>query len=327
MEKTTLEKINRFTRRELGEDEVYTFSVILCDNDIDRDLERFSDEALVTLAEKFIGRTGISDHDPSSANQTARIFDTQIMTDESRTTAYGAPYRYLNGGKQITTLTSRGFTSLLCQNQIEPGMKTGVSINSLMDGLYSLPYVEHEDNSDTSNYIFVKNNSTMWDALANLSYKLCGTYPYIRGTNTVRITPMSTPKSYTYSTSDLLTMGEEFTFRRLISDFHMADINGDHGTYSLSDSDVSARGIVRHKYFELDRQFLYDPQQALEYRDKYAYRGFKRSFCSYRGYNGEELSDIVTFGKIKSARIGCVEITGSQKGVITEISTYNDKFT
>ena len=50
MEKTTLEKINRFTRRELGEDEVYTFSVILCDNDIDRDLERFSDEALVTLA-------------------------------------------------------------------------------------------------------------------------------------------------------------------------------------------------------------------------------------------------------------------------------------
>lgn len=58
MEKTTLEKINRFTRRELGEDEVYTFSVILCDNDIDRDLERFSDEALVTLAEKFIGRTG-----------------------------------------------------------------------------------------------------------------------------------------------------------------------------------------------------------------------------------------------------------------------------
>lgn len=78
MEKTTLEKINRFTRRELGEDEVYTFSVILCDNDIDRDLERFSDEALVTLAEKFIGRTGISDHDPSSANQTARIFDTQI---------------------------------------------------------------------------------------------------------------------------------------------------------------------------------------------------------------------------------------------------------
>ena len=45
----------------------------------------------------------------------------------------------VNGGKQITTLTSRGFTSLLCQNQIEPGMKTGVSINSLMDGFYSLP--------------------------------------------------------------------------------------------------------------------------------------------------------------------------------------------
>ena len=37
MNKTTLDKINKFTRRELTEDELYTFSVILCDNEIDRD--------------------------------------------------------------------------------------------------------------------------------------------------------------------------------------------------------------------------------------------------------------------------------------------------
>lgn len=125
MEKTTLEKINRFTRRELGEDEVYTFSVILCDNDIDRDLERFSDEALVTLAEKFIGRTGISDHDPSSANQTARIFDTQIMTDESRTTAYGAPYRYLKAEAYMVRTSSNA--ELI--KEIDGGIKKEVSIS------------------------------------------------------------------------------------------------------------------------------------------------------------------------------------------------------
>lgn len=125
MEKTTLEKINRFTRRELGEDEVYTFSVILCDNDIDRDLERFSDEALVTLAEKFIGRTGISDHDPSSANQTARIFDTQIMTDESRTTASGAPYRYLKAEAYMVRTSSNA--ELI--KEIDGGIKKEVSIS------------------------------------------------------------------------------------------------------------------------------------------------------------------------------------------------------
>ena len=44
-----LDKINKFTRRPFSEDEVYVFSVILCDNDIDRDCERFSDEALETI--------------------------------------------------------------------------------------------------------------------------------------------------------------------------------------------------------------------------------------------------------------------------------------
>lgn len=45
MDKETLEKINKFTRRPLREEEIYAFPVTLCDNDIDRDNERFSDEA------------------------------------------------------------------------------------------------------------------------------------------------------------------------------------------------------------------------------------------------------------------------------------------
>ena len=37
-----LDKINQFTRSQFGSDELYIFSVILCNNDIDRDYERFS---------------------------------------------------------------------------------------------------------------------------------------------------------------------------------------------------------------------------------------------------------------------------------------------
>ena len=40
--------INALARRELGEDEVYTFALRLCDNDIDRDGERFDDGTLDT---------------------------------------------------------------------------------------------------------------------------------------------------------------------------------------------------------------------------------------------------------------------------------------
>ena len=86
MEKTILDKINRFTRRKLTEDEVYVFDLVLCDNDIDRDCERFSDKALEALRERFIGRTGIFDHDAAASNQNARIFDAELITDESRTT-------------------------------------------------------------------------------------------------------------------------------------------------------------------------------------------------------------------------------------------------
>ena len=90
-----LELIGQFTRKKLERDEIYTFSLILCDNEIDRDCERFSDAALETLKSMFIGKTGIFDHKPSTSNQTARIFDTEIITDESRTTKNNEPYKYL----------------------------------------------------------------------------------------------------------------------------------------------------------------------------------------------------------------------------------------
>lgn len=120
-----LDKINKFTRRPFTEDEVYVFSVILCDNDIDRDCERFSDEALETICRSFIGRTGISDHQPSAANQTARIFDTELITDPERLTAYGAPYKYVKASAyMVRTDDNRNLIA-----EIDGGIKKEVSIS------------------------------------------------------------------------------------------------------------------------------------------------------------------------------------------------------
>ena len=41
-----LAKINNYTRRSFTADEVYAFSVVLCDNEVDRDFERFDENAL-----------------------------------------------------------------------------------------------------------------------------------------------------------------------------------------------------------------------------------------------------------------------------------------
>lgn len=125
MEQKILDKINRFTRRELSGDEVYVFSVILCDNEVDRDGECFSDDALDELSRKFIGKTGISDHNASSANQTARIFDTEVVTDSTRTTKLGQPYKYLRAGAYM--VRTEGSRELIAE--IDGGIKKEVSVS------------------------------------------------------------------------------------------------------------------------------------------------------------------------------------------------------
>lgn len=75
-----LAKINAFSRRELSAEEVYVFSLVLCDNEIDRDYERFPVESLQVLAGLFVGKTGIFDHNPKGENQNSRIFETVVET-------------------------------------------------------------------------------------------------------------------------------------------------------------------------------------------------------------------------------------------------------
>lgn len=89
--------INSFSRRELTEDEVYTFPVVLCDNETDRDYERFSVDALKELGKLFVGRTGIFDHNPKGMNQTARIYSTEIVTEPEKKTSSGEVYTALKG--------------------------------------------------------------------------------------------------------------------------------------------------------------------------------------------------------------------------------------
>ena len=48
--------INAYSRRTLTKDEVYVFGVVLCDNDIDRDNERFTVESLFELEKLFVGK-------------------------------------------------------------------------------------------------------------------------------------------------------------------------------------------------------------------------------------------------------------------------------
>ncbi len=119
-----LEMINRYTKKELSSDDVFVFSVVLCDNDIDRDGERFSDAALEKLSEMFVGVTGITDHDPKSKNQTARIFSAAAERVGGKKTSDGRDYIRLKAKAYMPRTT--GNADFI--RELEGGIKKEVSV-------------------------------------------------------------------------------------------------------------------------------------------------------------------------------------------------------
>lgn len=74
-----LKLINKYALCPLTADDVFTFKAILCDNDVDRDFERFTAKALQDLQKLFVGRTVIKDHSHRSDSQIARIYATEVV--------------------------------------------------------------------------------------------------------------------------------------------------------------------------------------------------------------------------------------------------------
>lgn len=125
-----LELVNAFARAELKAEDVYIFSVLLCDNEVDRDYERFSENTLRELSELFVGVTGICDHDWRSGNQVARIYRTELVTDKNRTTSYGCPYVYLKGyAYMLRTESNAEFIA-----EIDGGIKRETSVGCSVAG-------------------------------------------------------------------------------------------------------------------------------------------------------------------------------------------------
>lgn len=112
----------------MAADELYTFTVVLCDNEVDRDYERFTVDALRELAKLFLGKTGIFDHSAKAEHQAARIYDTYLEEDDSRTTEDGERYTRLVA-KAYLPRSEKNSQLIL---EIDSGMKKEVSVGCSM---------------------------------------------------------------------------------------------------------------------------------------------------------------------------------------------------
>lgn len=114
-----MEQVNKFTRHKLTADEVYIFPVVMCDNELDRDYDRFTVDTLKQLANRFIGKTVICDHDRKNINQVARIFSTEVVHNPS-----------------VKTFDGQDFYQLTCKAYMLKNESTQPIINNIEAGIY-----------------------------------------------------------------------------------------------------------------------------------------------------------------------------------------------
>ena len=115
-----LEAINAQAKAKLNAEQVYVFSLRLCDDQIDRDGERFDTAALPTLAKLFLGKTGIVDHKWSTESQVARIFAAEVVKEDG--VSYIKAWAYIRRGGNADEVIA----------DIEAGIKKEVSVGCAM---------------------------------------------------------------------------------------------------------------------------------------------------------------------------------------------------
>ena len=115
-----LEAINNLAKAHLTAEQVYVFSLRLCDDQMDRDFERFDGDALPELAKLFLGKTGIVDHKWSSEKQVARIFQTQVVKEKG--VSFIKAWAYIRRGGANDEIIA----------DIEAGIKKEVSVGCAM---------------------------------------------------------------------------------------------------------------------------------------------------------------------------------------------------
>lgn len=89
-----LSAINKYTIEPVSAEQIFTFKVAICDNEVDRDFEVFPRNSLEKLAAMFKGKTIMKDHKGQTDNQVARIYAAEVA-DGHGTTKNGEGYAQL----------------------------------------------------------------------------------------------------------------------------------------------------------------------------------------------------------------------------------------
>jgi len=171
---TDLKKINLFEETPLTAEQVYIFTMKLCNNEVDQDLERFSQDALEHLGELFVGKRGLIGHKSIRVDQQPLIYRTEVVEEPETLTAAGDPYRWVKAWAYLLrTEENRDFIEeiewgIKNKKEVSVGCSMGRNVCSIcgkekgncayLPGKYygdRLCYFELQDPKEVSEWAFV----------------------------------------------------------------------------------------------------------------------------------------------------------------------------
>ncbi len=228
-------------------------------------------------------------------------------------------------GCDLLTVKCRSFPILLTQNELAKGMYFNLTIGQLINDYCHIPFLTCEERQETG-YISVKDGTSLWDCIVSFGYKMTAHYPYVTG-NKVMLSPPEDAAVHVIPTGDAVEYGTMYDTSKLVSHYHMEDIEENPDAYQQENPVAVQVNVIRHRYIPFDRQFLQDPEKALTFRNLYSQRGWHADYIVYAGFHNEGLGESVSYGSfLQTQRICRMRFTFGKKGMFTKVWTYKDGF-
>ncbi|MCR5307098.1 MAG: hypothetical protein K6E36_11410 [Oscillospiraceae bacterium] len=232
--------------------------------------------------------------------------------------------RRQENGQCILSVHSQSYSAALVQNQLVPGVHSDVTLISLMT-TYQLPNMTYEQVPDPISYIYVRENTAMWDAVIAYSYKRSGSFPYLRTPDLLCVSPQTGTDAVVLPEHRILRISDQTETGGIISRIEMAEIDGTPGRFVMDNPEAARRNIVRVRQIQFDKQYADRPMGALAFRIAMGNRRLYSKTVVYDGCCGEDIGDLIRCGSL-TARADRIRLTADEKGFRTELRFYYDDF-
>ncbi len=236
-------------------------------------------------------------------------------------------------GKYIT-ITSHGFSESLLINKVEIGEKSeikyNVTLSNLLDDYYSLPNITYEYSPESVDYLYIIDQTILWNLIIYFSLKMDWRYPFITECNRITYNPRYNIHNIILDSSNALSYSWDYDYKKIYSNLHMRDINGKFDNIDDINQFAIDRNFIEHKFVGHDKQWLEFENCGLPLIINNSMIRYKSFSAVYKGYRKEDLGNKFKFifdnSSTSLLEINAMKVYGSSKGIFTKLTAFFDPY-